>query len=124
MQILLTMMQDKDTQFYKGLSAYYLLCSKPVLQYTVFEQVKAAWLQFKNAKSGSNGSHRQQQSSLTVGGRSFLVGQGCSDDCDSGGHSLFASQGGHANEKDNDVDSDCSRCRCRWYYQGQQQQQQ
>ena len=76
MKILLTMMQDKDTQFYKGLSAYYLLCFKPALQYTVFEQVKAAWLQSKNAnanaKSGSHSS-RQQQSSLSAA-EAFLLG--------------------------------------------------
>ena len=41
-QILLHMLSDTNrTQvFYKGLSAYYLLCFKPALQYTVYEQVK------------------------------------------------------------------------------------
>jgi adenine nucleotide transporter 17 len=70
MQILLTMMHNKDTQFYKGLSAYYLLCFKPALQYTVFEQVKAAWLQSKNAKHGSKS---QQQLSLSAA-EAFLLG--------------------------------------------------
>lgn len=72
MHILLTMMRDKDTKFYKGLSAYYLLCFKPALQYTVFEQVKAAWLQSKNAKTSAN-SHQQQQSSLSAA-EAFLLG--------------------------------------------------
>jgi adenine nucleotide transporter 17 len=64
------MMHNKDTQFYKGLSAYYLLCFKPALQYTVFEQVKAAWLQSKNAKHGSKS---QQQLSLSAA-EAFLLG--------------------------------------------------
>jgi adenine nucleotide transporter 17 len=75
MQILMTMMRDKDCKFYKGLSAYYLLCFKPALQYTVFEQVKAAWLQSKNAKTGGShsGGNSHQQSSLSAA-EAFLLG--------------------------------------------------
>lgn len=40
--ILLHMLSDKKVSFYKGMSAYTLLCLKPALQYTVFEQVKTA----------------------------------------------------------------------------------
>jgi solute carrier family 25 (peroxisomal adenine nucleotide transporter), member 17 len=40
LKILLNMMSDRNCNFYKGLSAYYLLCFKPALQYTVYEQVK------------------------------------------------------------------------------------
>jgi solute carrier family 25 (peroxisomal adenine nucleotide transporter), member 17 len=42
MQILLTMLAspNKMNSWYKGLSAYYVLCFKPALQYTVYEQVK------------------------------------------------------------------------------------
>jgi adenine nucleotide transporter 17 len=72
MHILMTMMRDKDCKFYKGLSAYYLLCFKPALQYTVFEQVKAAWLQSKNAKHVGGGSSHQQ-SSLSAA-EAFLLG--------------------------------------------------
>jgi adenine nucleotide transporter 17 len=71
MHILMTMMRDKDTKFYKGLSAYYLLCFKPALQYTVFEQVKAAWLRSKNAKTSHSSSG--QQSSLSAA-EAFLLG--------------------------------------------------
>jgi adenine nucleotide transporter 17 len=69
------MMRDKDCKFYKGLSAYYLLCFKPALQYTVFEQVKAAWLQSKNAKTGGShsGGNSHQQSSLSAA-EAFLLG--------------------------------------------------
>jgi adenine nucleotide transporter 17 len=47
LKILLAMLSDKSRSFYKGLSAYYLLCLKPALQYTVYEQVKTAWLKAK-----------------------------------------------------------------------------
>lgn len=42
MQILLSMLSspNKASSWYKGLSAYYVLCFKPALQYTVYEQVK------------------------------------------------------------------------------------
>lgn len=40
LKILLHMLQDDGGRFYKGLSAYTLLCFKPALQYTVYEQVK------------------------------------------------------------------------------------
>ena len=35
---------------YKGIQAYYVLCFKPALQYTVFEQVKAALLVSRKEK--------------------------------------------------------------------------
>lgn len=42
MQLLLTMLSDKGVKgMYKGIEAYSVLCLKPALQYTVFEQVKA-----------------------------------------------------------------------------------
>ena len=44
LQILLHMLRDPTCRFYSGLSAYTLLCLKPALQYTVYEQVKAAVL--------------------------------------------------------------------------------
>jgi adenine nucleotide transporter 17 len=42
MALLLTIL--KEGNMYKGIQAYYVLCFKPALQYTVFEQVKAAVL--------------------------------------------------------------------------------
>jgi solute carrier family 25 (peroxisomal adenine nucleotide transporter), member 17 len=51
LKILLTMLADKNRSFYKGLSAYYLLCFKPALQYTFYEQVKAAWLHSNACKT-------------------------------------------------------------------------
>jgi hypothetical protein len=41
----------KEGNMYKGIQAYYVLCFKPALQYTVFEQVKAALLKSRNTKS-------------------------------------------------------------------------
>jgi adenine nucleotide transporter 17 len=53
MQILLTMLQMKDKRqtWYKGLSAYYVLCFKPALQYTFFEQVKQMWVKHRRNKN-------------------------------------------------------------------------
>jgi solute carrier family 25 (peroxisomal adenine nucleotide transporter), member 17 len=47
MNILLTMLGDKKhhRDLYKGISAYSLLCFKPALQYTVYEQAKSMVLQ-------------------------------------------------------------------------------
>lgn len=43
MQLLLSMLSEKGMKgMYKGIQAYTVLCLKPALQYTVFEQVKAA----------------------------------------------------------------------------------
>ena len=47
--LMLTML--KEGNMYKGIQAYYVLCFKPALQYTVFEQVKAALLQNRREKT-------------------------------------------------------------------------
>jgi adenine nucleotide transporter 17 len=76
MHILMTMMQDKDCKFYKGLSAYYLLCFKPALQYTIFEQVKEVWLSSKNATGSSSSgisSSKHAQASLSAA-EAFVLG--------------------------------------------------
>jgi adenine nucleotide transporter 17 len=49
MALLMTIL--KEGNMYKGIQAYYVLCFKPALQYTVFEQVKAALLKSRNTKS-------------------------------------------------------------------------
>jgi hypothetical protein len=41
----------KEGNMYKGIQAYYVLCFKPALQYTVFEQVKAIMLKARKTKS-------------------------------------------------------------------------
>ena len=40
----------KEGNMYKGIQAYYVLCFKPALQYTVFEQVKAMMLKTRKSK--------------------------------------------------------------------------
>lgn len=49
MQLLLTIL--KEGNMYKGIQAYYVLCFKPALQYTVFEQVKQVLLKSRKQKS-------------------------------------------------------------------------
>lgn len=41
----------KEGNMYKGIQAYYVLCFKPALQYTVFEQVKAVMLKSRKEKT-------------------------------------------------------------------------
>jgi hypothetical protein len=49
--ILLHMLKDPDCRFYSGISAYVLLCLKPALQYTVYEQVRTTLLKNRPNKS-------------------------------------------------------------------------
>ena len=51
MAILMAMLSSKDEHFYKGISAYTILCFKPALQYTVFEQVKRLLVASRKHKS-------------------------------------------------------------------------
>ena len=41
----------KEGNMYKGIQAYYVLCFKPALQYTVFEQVKAVMVKGRKQKT-------------------------------------------------------------------------
>ena len=41
----------KEGNMYKGIQAYYVLCFKPALQYTVFEQVKSIMLRGRKKKA-------------------------------------------------------------------------
>jgi solute carrier family 25 (peroxisomal adenine nucleotide transporter), member 17 len=61
MKILITLLNDKSTNFYQGISAYYLLCLKPALQYTIYEKIKQMMVLPRRNKSLSPGE-------------SFLVG--------------------------------------------------
>lgn len=56
LQILLAMLQDKDCRMYKGIGAYALLCFKPAIQYTVYEQVKAALLLSRQQRQQNHSS--------------------------------------------------------------------
>lgn len=53
LKVLLNMlsMKNKMGTWYKGIKAYYALCFKPALQYTVFEQVKAIWVKHRVDKT-------------------------------------------------------------------------
>lgn len=53
LKVLLNMlsMKNKMGTWYKGIRAYYVLCLKPALQYTVFEQVKAIWVKNRKEKT-------------------------------------------------------------------------
>jgi len=52
MAILLTMLsKDNKKDWYKGITAYYLLCFKPALQYTIYEQVKQVVLANRKNKT-------------------------------------------------------------------------
>ncbi|OQS04436.1 Mitochondrial Carrier (MC) Family [Thraustotheca clavata] len=54
MQLLQTMWEENEGKlsgFYKGFSAYFVLCLQPAIQFTAFEQVKIIYLKSKAAKS-------------------------------------------------------------------------
>ena len=66
----------KEKSFYKGIQAYWILCFKPALQYTIFEQVKAWILNLRKIR-GRNQQQRQQQqkyASQLSAGEAFLLG--------------------------------------------------
>ncbi|GAX09234.1 hypothetical protein FisN_17Lh300 [Fistulifera solaris] len=50
-QVLMTMLSSKNQKYYNAISAYYLLCLKPALQYTIYEQVKTVWLRSKSRRA-------------------------------------------------------------------------
>jgi len=49
--------------FYKGIEAYTVLCLKPAIQYTVYEQVKRIVLVARGSNNNNNNGRGQQQSS-------------------------------------------------------------
>eukprot|EP00536_Pseudo-nitzschia_multiseries_P006439 jgi/Psemu1/255388/estExt_Genewise1Plus.C_1360020 len=49
----------KEKSFYNGIQAYWILCFKPALQYTTFEQVKAWILKLRSIQRGTK--HQQYQ---------------------------------------------------------------
>ena len=77
MAILMTMLREGDgiRGMYKGIQAYTILCLKPAIQYTVFEQVKSAMLIRKRLAIGnqSNATARREAETLTAM-EAFLLG--------------------------------------------------
>jgi len=62
----------KEKSFYKGIEAYWILCFKPALQYTIFEQCKEWLLRLKRGKKGVEGQSRL--SAQLSAGEAFLLG--------------------------------------------------
>lgn len=62
----------KEKSFYKGIEAYWILCFKPALQYTIFEQCKACLLRLKRGERGTEGQSRR--SAQLSAGEAFLLG--------------------------------------------------
>jgi hypothetical protein len=65
----------KEKSFYKGIQAYWILCFKPALQYTIFEQCKAWLVRLRQTRGGarSEGSQRSTTVQLSAG-EAFLLG--------------------------------------------------
>lgn len=74
--ILMTMLSEGDgiRGMYKGIQAYTILCLKPAIQYTVFEQIKSIMLVRKRlASARSSGKSRNQTETLSAM-EAFLLG--------------------------------------------------
>jgi hypothetical protein len=63
--VLLHMLGDPGCRFYSGVSAYALLCLKPALQYTVYEQVRSAVL--RSRRGGGSGSSLSAAEAFLLG---------------------------------------------------------
>lgn len=72
--ILMTMLSEGDgiRGMYKGIQAYTILCLKPSIQYTVFEQVKRIMLARKRLSKGSN--TRKDNSDTLTAMEAFFLG--------------------------------------------------
>ena len=72
--ILCNMLSEGDglKGMYKGIQAYTVLCLKPAIQYTVFEQVKGIML-IRKKLANKSGKRRQNDESLTAT-EAFLLG--------------------------------------------------
>jgi len=62
----------KEKSFYKGIQAYWILCFKPALQYTIFEQFKAWILRLRQVRGGKD--ERRKSASQLSAGEAFLLG--------------------------------------------------
>lgn len=76
MAIMMTMLSERGLKgMYKGIQAYTVLCLKPSIQYTVFEQIKRIVLlsrQNNHRSSSSSGSNGKRLQSLTAMEAFFL----------------------------------------------------
>ena len=63
----------KEKSFYKGIQAYWILCFKPALQYTVFEQLKGWILRLRQIRGGKEGQRHRSAAQLSSG-EAFLLG--------------------------------------------------
>ena len=63
----------KEKSFYKGIQAYWILCFKPALQYTIFEQIKA-WLLRLRRITGETRSRQPSTAAQLSAGEAFLLG--------------------------------------------------
>jgi hypothetical protein len=72
--ILMSMLSEGDgiKGMYKGIQAYTVLCLKPAIQYTVFEQVKGMML-IRKKLLNANGGKKQNTDTLTTS-EAFLLG--------------------------------------------------
>lgn len=73
MKVLLAMLSDRTTNYYSGLSAYYILCFKPALQYTIYEQVKKLVILHRSSLNRHNNNNKDSSSSLSSV-EAFLLG--------------------------------------------------
>lgn len=72
MKVLLAMLSDRSASYYNGLSAYYVLCFKPALQYTIYEQVKKFLLSYRSSLQYSKRSNKESSSLSSV--EAFVLG--------------------------------------------------
>ena len=74
--ILTTMLSEGDglKGMYKGIQAYTVLCLKPSIQYTVFEQVKGILLARKRKGKGSGSGSKKRSNEALTATEAFLLG--------------------------------------------------
>ena len=65
----------KEKSFYKGIQAYWILCFKPALQYTIFEQCKACIVRLRQTRGGARNEGPQRSTTAQLSaGEAFLLG--------------------------------------------------
>jgi solute carrier family 25 (peroxisomal adenine nucleotide transporter), member 17 len=74
MDILFSMINDPSYNFYKGLSAYFVLCWKPAIQYWIYERLKILLLTNKQRHSARNTTSRPHKQQQLTNVESFILG--------------------------------------------------
>lgn len=73
-KIMMAMFSEKGAKgMYKGWEAYYVLCLKPAIQYTVYEQIKAIIL-LSRSKQHNQSRGRKRSSQTLSPAESFILG--------------------------------------------------